>query len=41
MSAAPSLNIEELRQWIGRSETRTDTVTAAPVVAMSATLDTG
>ena len=39
MSAAPALNIEELRQWIGRSETRTDTVTAAPVAAMSATLD--
>jgi len=39
VSAAPALNIEELRQWIGRSEIRTDTVTAAPVAAMSATLD--
>jgi len=37
--SAVNLDIEQLRQWIGRSETRTDTVTAAPVAAMSATLD--
>lgn len=39
MSTAAALDIEELRQWIGRSETATDTVTAAPVAALSSTLD--
>ena len=33
------MQIEELRQWIGRTETRHDQVSAAPVAAMSATLD--
>lgn len=31
--------LEKLRDWIGRSETRTDTITAVPVAAMSNTLD--
>jgi len=39
LSTAAALNIEDLRQWIGRSETAADTVTAAPVAALSATLD--
>jgi 3-methylfumaryl-CoA hydratase len=39
VSTAAALDIEELRNWIGRSETRTDMVAAAPVAAMSATLD--
>jgi 3-methylfumaryl-CoA hydratase len=33
------LDIASLEQWIGRTETRTDQVTAAPVAALSATLD--
>ena len=33
------LDIVHLQQWVGRSETRTDVVTAAPVAALSATLD--
>lgn len=35
----PSIQLDELRKWIGHSETRSDQVTAAPVAAMSATLD--
>jgi 3-methylfumaryl-CoA hydratase len=31
--------LDELRKWIGGSETRRDHVTAAPIAAMSATLD--
>jgi len=38
-SAAADVQIDELRNWIGSSETRIDQVTAAPVAAMSATLD--
>jgi 3-methylfumaryl-CoA hydratase len=34
-----SLDIEHLRQWIGRTESRSDLATAIPVQAMSATLD--
>lgn len=34
-----SLDIEHLRTWIGRSETRTDTATLAPLDALAATLD--
>ncbi len=30
---------DKLRQWVGKKETRTDTATAWPVAAMSATLD--
>jgi len=33
------LDIDHLRQWIGRTESRTDQITAAPVAAQSATLD--
>src|SRR5688572_26416295 len=33
------LSAEALAQWIGRTETRHDTVTAAPLVALSALLD--
>jgi len=31
--------LEHLRSWIGRSEQRTDTITAAPLAALAATLD--
>jgi 3-methylfumaryl-CoA hydratase len=34
-----SIEIDELRAWIGRSETRTDVATAVPCAALSATLD--
>jgi 3-methylfumaryl-CoA hydratase len=30
---------DELRKWLGRTETRSDIVTAAPIAALSATLD--
>lgn len=33
------LNIKELQQWIGRTETLSDLVTATPVAALSATLN--
>jgi 3-methylfumaryl-CoA hydratase len=33
------IDVDHLRQWIGRSETRHDLVAATPVAAMSATLD--
>lgn len=33
------LNIAELQQWIGRTETLTDQVTTTPIAALSATLD--
>jgi 3-methylfumaryl-CoA hydratase len=32
-------NLDRLRDWIGRTEERTDVVTAAPLAALSATLD--
>ena len=32
-------SIEHLRSWIGRSEQRTDTITAAPLAGLAATLD--
>lgn len=35
----PLVDMEPLRQWIGRTETRSDTVTAVPVAALSAMLD--
>ena len=38
-SDTPDVRLEELREWIGRGETRSDQVTAEPVAAMSATLD--
>ncbi len=34
-----SLNLDEFRQWIGKTETRTDTVHSGPVDALAATLD--
>ena len=37
-SATPA-SLDSLRDWIGRSERRTDTVTAAPLVGLAATLD--
>ena len=39
MSGAESVDLDRLREWIGRTETRVDQVTAAPIAAMSATLD--
>ena len=30
---------EKLREWVGKTETRTDTVAAWPVMALAATLD--
>jgi 3-methylfumaryl-CoA hydratase len=33
------IDIERLRRWVGRTESSVDTVTAAPVAALSATLD--
>ncbi|MBC6959105.1 MAG: acyl-CoA dehydrogenase [Lautropia sp.] len=33
------MDIESLQQWIGRTERRSDVVTATPVAALSATLD--
>ena len=33
------VDLEHIRSWIGRAETRTDRVTAVPMAAMSATLD--
>ena len=33
------LNLEHLREWRGRSESRFDQVTSAPIAALSATLD--
>ena len=33
------MNLNHLRDWIGRSEERTDVITAAPVAALAATLD--
>ena len=32
-------NLDALRDWIGKTETATDTVTAWPVAALTATLD--
>ena len=34
-----SISIDELRQWIGRTESRSDHVTTTPVAALAATLD--
>src|ERR1700722_18802190 len=33
------LDIAHLQEWVGKSETRSDTVTAAPIAALAATLD--
>jgi len=37
--SAVALDLEQLRTWIGRTETRTDLATAAPYAALSGTLD--
>jgi 3-methylfumaryl-CoA hydratase len=34
-----NIDIERLRAWVGRTESSVDTVTAAPIAALSATLD--
>lgn len=34
-----NVNFDELRRWIGRSQTQDDTVTPVPVAALAATLD--
>ena len=39
MSSDSVAELDRLREWIGRTETRVDQVTAAPIAAMSATLD--
>jgi 3-methylfumaryl-CoA hydratase len=36
---AMSIDIEQLRAWVGRTESSVDTVTAPPMAALSATLD--
>src|ERR1700730_16127921 len=36
-----SIDLEHLRGWIGRAERSDDSVTAAPIAALSATLDRG
>jgi 3-methylfumaryl-CoA hydratase len=33
------LDLEHLQQWVGKTETRSDLVTAAPIAALAATLD--
>ena len=33
------MNLSQLQEWIGKTETRSDIVTAAPVAALAATLD--
>jgi len=37
--SSTDVDVDRLADWIGRSETRDDQITAAPVAAMSATLD--
>ncbi len=37
--AATSVNIDHLREWIGKSESRDDCITLTPMAALSATLD--
>ena len=34
-----NVNIDHLREWIGKTETREDRVTLTPIAALSATLD--
>ena len=36
---ASGVDLAQIRSWVGRTETRTDRVTAVPMAAMSATLD--
>lgn len=37
--ATSALNIDHLREWIGKTETREDRITLTPMAALSATLD--
>jgi 3-methylfumaryl-CoA hydratase len=37
--ATSALNIDHLREWIGKTETRDDRITLTPMAALSATLD--
>jgi len=39
MNPQPRLPLDSLRDWIGRSETRSDLISPTPVAALSATLD--
>jgi 3-methylfumaryl-CoA hydratase len=39
MSDSGVVDLNRLREWVGREETRVDLVTAAPIAALSATLD--
>jgi 3-methylfumaryl-CoA hydratase len=39
MNSGATVNLDQLRGWIDRTETRVDLATAAPIAAMSATLD--
>lgn len=39
VNEAVDLNIDYLREWVGKIETLSDTITAAPIAALSATLD--
>ena len=39
MSSTPTLNLEHLRDWIGRSETRQDTLHPNQVAALAARLE--
>ena len=39
MTVDGAVDLEHLREWIGRTETRVDHATATPMAAMSATLD--
>ena len=39
MVVSQPLDIASLQEWVGRTETRSDQVTAAPMAALSATLD--
>src|ERR1017187_7538031 len=38
-AAMTAQNLDSLRDWVGKTETRSDTVTAWPVAALAATLD--
>ena len=38
-TSEPAATLASLREWVGRTERRTDTVTAAPLAAFAATLD--
>ena len=33
------MNIDSLKEWLGRTESRSDQITLTPIAALSATLD--